>query len=288
MQDWRQEYTMSNKPIRSIVPFEAKNSNSQFVKCPLELLFYQPLSAPALRLYLILLSYCYQDKRECWPSVSTLQELMQTKRRSIQRWLAELENFGFVEIGVRAGYSNIYLLPELDQIGKLRLVASPESQVHASPESQVHASPESQVHASPESHESDPIESDLREKGRADKNFPEFSSPIGDIAQSTCGQGYVALLEAGISAVAAKKLVAVALSNGRGNEYVEGWLSYCKSDTKIKSLVGYLNRVIGNNDEVPIKDKPDKLQASKGAGKCKQCGLATPWGVYFCPACKGE
>jgi hypothetical protein len=187
---------MSNKPTNgTIVPFDTKNCN-QFVKCPLELIYYTALSSNALRLFLVLAAHPQTGPgATCYPGIERLQSLLQCSKRSVNNWLSELERFGFIQVTTRPGNSNLYKL-DLGG-GKLRVMhvdAPPVMHVDAPPVMHVDAPPVMHVDA----HDSDLYESYLkRERATNLEHFSEDrATPLGDIAQP-CSSGYVALMVLG-------------------------------------------------------------------------------------------
>ncbi|PJI07669.1 helix-turn-helix domain-containing protein [Clostridium sp. CT7] len=67
------------------------------------------LSNGAFRLYILLQSYCYgNQKHTCYPSQATLSKQLNRTTRTIQRYLKELEDKGYIEKKRRGSISNIY------------------------------------------------------------------------------------------------------------------------------------------------------------------------------------
>ena len=52
----------------------------------------------AFRLYALLLSYCYGDKVDAWPSQETLGDIMSVSRWTVRRCAKELEAAGLIQI----------------------------------------------------------------------------------------------------------------------------------------------------------------------------------------------
>ncbi|WP_051931682.1 MULTISPECIES: helix-turn-helix domain-containing protein [Clostridiaceae] len=70
------------------------------------------IDGQALKLYCLLESYCYGDKKDCFPSQNTLATRMNKSIRTIQRYLKTLKNLGLVIIKRRGSTSNLYILPK--------------------------------------------------------------------------------------------------------------------------------------------------------------------------------
>lgn len=68
------------------------------------------ISVGAKSLYFLLSSYCFADKKECFPSQKTLAEQLNKSVRTIQRWLKELEENGLIQIKNRGYLTNLYTI----------------------------------------------------------------------------------------------------------------------------------------------------------------------------------
>lgn len=68
------------------------------------------LSNGAFRLYVLLQSYCYNNKNTCYPSQATLGKLLNRSIRSVQRYLKELESKRYITWKRRGSISNIYTM----------------------------------------------------------------------------------------------------------------------------------------------------------------------------------
>ncbi|MCR3761906.1 helix-turn-helix domain-containing protein [Clostridium felsineum] len=69
------------------------------------------LSNGAFRLYVLLESYCYGNtKNTCYPSQITLGKQLSKSVRTIQRYLKELENKGYVAKRRRGSTSSVYTI----------------------------------------------------------------------------------------------------------------------------------------------------------------------------------
>ncbi|PJI09951.1 MULTISPECIES: helix-turn-helix domain-containing protein [Clostridium] len=68
------------------------------------------LSNGAFRLYVLLKSYCYAEKDNCYPSQKTLADKLNRSIRTIQRYLKELVTKNIIRIRHRGSISNVYTL----------------------------------------------------------------------------------------------------------------------------------------------------------------------------------
>jgi predicted transcriptional regulator len=68
------------------------------------------ISDGAVRLYMILASYCFRDKTTCFPSQSTLAAKLNKSVRTVQRYLGELISKGLIMKRRRGSTSNEYTL----------------------------------------------------------------------------------------------------------------------------------------------------------------------------------
>lgn len=68
------------------------------------------ISNGAYRLYTLLQSYCYGDKCNCYPSQKTLANNLSRSIRTIQRYIKELKDNGYIDIKHRGSISNVYNL----------------------------------------------------------------------------------------------------------------------------------------------------------------------------------
>src|SRR5947208_17035297 len=59
------------------------------------------LSLAATGLYIYLASFCHGAKNECWPGIQTICKRFGCNRKTINRYLAELEEQGLIEITQR-------------------------------------------------------------------------------------------------------------------------------------------------------------------------------------------
>lgn len=66
------------------------------------------ISDGAFRLYTFLNSMCYGDKNTCFPSQFYLAEKLCKSVRTIQRYLIELVQEGYIKIKRRGSISNVY------------------------------------------------------------------------------------------------------------------------------------------------------------------------------------
>jgi DNA-binding transcriptional regulator YhcF (GntR family) len=66
------------------------------------------ISDGAFRLYTFLNSMCYGDKNTCFPSQFYLAEKLCKSVRTIQRYLIELVQAGYIKIKRRGSISNVY------------------------------------------------------------------------------------------------------------------------------------------------------------------------------------
>lgn len=66
------------------------------------------LSDGALRLYIVLSSYCFGDKSTCFPSQNTLAARLNKNVRTIQRYIGELIVSGLITKRRRGSISNEY------------------------------------------------------------------------------------------------------------------------------------------------------------------------------------
>lgn len=66
------------------------------------------VSDGALRLYMVLSSYCFGDKSTCFPSQNTLAARLNKSVRTIQRYIGELIAFGLIKKRRRGSISNEY------------------------------------------------------------------------------------------------------------------------------------------------------------------------------------
>ena len=128
---------------------EAQEQNinpDTFITIPVWMLSlsFQPLNGSAKVLYGILRSYANltnklnEDKHgrnKCWPSVSLLANNMGgVSRSSIVRYLAQLQEYGIIDIQERVGKSSIYhLMP----VGEIDLMALPISKKRKTAEQRV-------------------------------------------------------------------------------------------------------------------------------------------------------
>jgi len=69
----------------------------KFTKIPTETLRNWFIPLPCRFLLTVLQSYCYGDKRQCWPTAETLAKICGCKPRAIYRWAKQLEGFGLIE-----------------------------------------------------------------------------------------------------------------------------------------------------------------------------------------------
>lgn len=77
------------------------------------------MSDGAFRLYCLLESYCFGEKRECYPSQKTLAEKLRKSVRTIQRYITELVELGLIKVRRRGSTSNLY-----EVLGKISLKAA--------------------------------------------------------------------------------------------------------------------------------------------------------------------
>lgn len=77
------------------------------------------MSDGAFRLYCLLQSYCFGEKRECYPSQKTLAEKLRKSVRTIQRYITELVELGLIKVKRRGSTSNLY-----EVLGKVSLKAA--------------------------------------------------------------------------------------------------------------------------------------------------------------------
>lgn len=68
------------------------------------------ISDGAVRLYMILSSYCFGDKATCFPSQNTLAAKLNKSVRTVQRYLGELISKGLIMKRRRGSTSNEYTL----------------------------------------------------------------------------------------------------------------------------------------------------------------------------------
>lgn len=68
------------------------------------------ISDGAVRLYMILASYCFGDKTTCFPSQNTLAAKLSKSVRTVQRYLGELISKGLIMKRRRGSTSNEYQL----------------------------------------------------------------------------------------------------------------------------------------------------------------------------------
>lgn len=81
-----------------------------FTQVPNFLLTNQKLSVGAKLTYAMLLKYAWHEQA-CFPGQEKLAEDMGTGERSVRRYLAELEEFGLLEVQQRGlGKTNLYKL----------------------------------------------------------------------------------------------------------------------------------------------------------------------------------
>lgn len=66
------------------------------------------MSDGAFRLYCLLQSYCFGEKRECYPSQKTLAEKLRKSVRTVQRYITELIELGLIKVKRRGSTSNLY------------------------------------------------------------------------------------------------------------------------------------------------------------------------------------
>lgn len=66
------------------------------------------ISDGALRLYMVLSSYCFGDKSTCFPSQNTLAARLNKSIRTIQRYIGELISYGLITKRRRGSISNEY------------------------------------------------------------------------------------------------------------------------------------------------------------------------------------
>ncbi len=86
-----------------------KRGNGAFVQVPVELLRGDNLSPAALKLYMILLSYC-GPKAIAWPSQERLAQDMHLSERRVRGLMTELGNAGIVYVKHCIGSSNTYVV----------------------------------------------------------------------------------------------------------------------------------------------------------------------------------
>lgn len=75
-----------------------------------DLITSNDISDGAYRLYSYLLSMCYGQKKECYPSQEYLSKALRKSVRTIQRYIHELINANLVAKKRRGSISNVYTL----------------------------------------------------------------------------------------------------------------------------------------------------------------------------------
>lgn len=68
------------------------------------------ISNGSFKLLILLSSYCYGDKTECYPSEATLATKLNRSIRTVQRYLKELVNSGLILVIRRSHRTNLYKL----------------------------------------------------------------------------------------------------------------------------------------------------------------------------------
>jgi len=241
---------------------DKSNSNQakeqSFVKCPIELLS-STLSSNSIRLYLALLSYCYGQRNECWPSVATLAHQVGVTERSVQRLLTELELASWISVRPQAGLSNVYVIHKSPGRGDNRVVDTTNMGDSRVGGGVTLVSPESDL-----------IESDLERESISDSQNllsgnPQDESTAENISQNpTRGRGYVTLLEIGMSDTQAE----------RWQDYpnLDEWVDYASSHSN--KPAHYLLTCFSNGSELPTKKvqaREPVRQRSQSAHKIVYC-----------------
>jgi hypothetical protein len=189
---------MSFKPINSItedfelsnLKFEREKRKDQFTQPSLEILNCDQVSHPAYRLYNHLLAHCIQGP-QCWPSLTTLAKSMRSTTRSIQNWLNELENLGFITVVDRRATGQTSLIKVHNLRITTRLLPT-----HMNVDSYPHMNVDSYPHMNEDSCRSRLILNQInRERELGDSDLSD--SPEGDIAHKPSSSGYVALMVLG-------------------------------------------------------------------------------------------
>jgi DNA-binding transcriptional regulator YhcF (GntR family) len=66
------------------------------------------MSDGAFRLYCLIQSYCFGDKKECYPSQRVLANRLRKSVRTVQRYITELIELGLITVKRRGSTSNLY------------------------------------------------------------------------------------------------------------------------------------------------------------------------------------
>jgi hypothetical protein len=184
--------------LNKLKRIERDSRNDQFTQPSLEILNCEQVSHPAYRLYNHLLAHCIQGP-ECWPSLTTLANLMCSSSRSIQNWLDELENLGFITVVDRRATGQTSLI----KVHNLRLITrlldphmNQDSYPHMNQDSYPHMNQDSYPHMNQDSCRSRLILNQINERESVvpSSQLSENSSPLGDIAHKPSSSGYVALM----------------------------------------------------------------------------------------------
>jgi len=82
------------------------------------------ISSGSFKLLILLSSYCYGDKTECYPSEATLAAKLNRSIRTIQRYVKELVNAGLILVTRRSHRTNLYKLTKKQSPSKTNKIVS--------------------------------------------------------------------------------------------------------------------------------------------------------------------
>jgi hypothetical protein len=220
-----------------------KELSGYFVQVPVELLKENICSPVALKLYLVLLSYCGKGDK-AWPGQSRLAQDMGLSERRVRDILGELERVKLLSILPRTGTSNVYHLHCLVSQSKANEQAEKfrgERKYPAETGEKVRKNPSAEVHDL----ESYRVES--QQTYQVCEVLQEVDPLVETKASNNSGmqrEMQQKLQQAGVSKTAANSMVLLALHNKRDIIYLERLLEWVKTQPNISNPAAYLATLI--------------------------------------------
>jgi hypothetical protein len=260
----------SSKQSSSTLVFEQEQEGGYFVQVPVELLKSDICSPTALKLYLVLLSYCGRGET-AFPGQARLARDMGLSERRVRIVLGELQEVELLSVAHRAGKTNIYRLHRFRLRGQT--ATTPEEKL---PTKRKKDSAHGRNITSAESH----VESHLKE---SDSNMPEkvVAEPVSDnksgeekeATNSSITEVEKELRKAGIKHDVARTLATLATNNGRDSHYINNLRQRVENNPALTNPVGYLVTLVRQNAEPVVP----QATAPLGTGK----GGAIDWSKYM-------
>jgi DNA-binding MarR family transcriptional regulator len=234
-----------------------KASGGYFVQVPVELLKSSCCSPSALKLYLLLLSYCGRGET-AWPGQARLATEMNLTDRRVRVLLDELEKAGLVTVSHRYGKTNLYRLQRYTLRARQdaeqnyrpnRNLPSSENAINRNLSSaESHAVLESEsveIHSQEDAVCAVPVEKEPVSSDTSRENAREENQEQPGVIQKT-------LQEVGIWPGVAAQLALTISSNGRDTTYISLLKNWIKQQTNLTNPAGYLASMIRQNCEPPV------------------------------------